>query len=123
MTGDDPRTRAVTLLPDSSRKKPRIVPPQSNSLLASVQAFLPQIQAANQQVEADLARGVPSSKFDIEAVEDDEPHIEMKLHLGVGEEVKSGSEMPGPKVHECEPGCASENALEPESSVNITPDQ
>eukprot|EP00656_Telonema_subtile_P032961 TRINITY_DN36302_c0_g1_i2.p2 TRINITY_DN36302_c0_g1~~TRINITY_DN36302_c0_g1_i2.p2 ORF type:complete len:105 (-),score=52.28 TRINITY_DN36302_c0_g1_i2:406-720(-) len=57
-----------------------------NSLLSRMEAFLPQMKAANQKVEEELASGAPPSKFDIEAVEEDQEHIQMALHLGVGEE-------------------------------------
>jgi hypothetical protein len=65
------------------RKKPKMFKIQSNSdILSRVQAFLPQMQQANESLE----RADPAA-LDIENVnEDEEQYIEMNLGLGVLEE-------------------------------------
>ncbi|ORY97386.1 hypothetical protein BCR43DRAFT_489686 [Syncephalastrum racemosum] len=67
------------------RKKPKMFKVQPNSdILSRVQAFLPQMQQANQSLE----RADPAA-LDIENVdEDEEQYIEMNLGLGVLEEKK-----------------------------------
>ncbi|SAM09067.1 hypothetical protein [Absidia glauca] len=63
--------------PPELRKTFKIDP--NNDILSRVQSFLPQLQAANQQLQS-----VDPSKLDIENVEDDrEQYIEMNLGLGV----------------------------------------
>ncbi|KAI8097731.1 uncharacterized protein BX664DRAFT_327128 [Halteromyces radiatus] len=86
------KTLAKLLSTDSKQNEdtPMIPPPElrktfkitpNNDILSRVQSFLPQLQAANQQLQsADLA------DLDIENVKDDsEQYIEMNLGLGVYE--------------------------------------
>merc|ERR1712194_310694 len=88
VTGEDPRERAAQSMLAEKPKKPNICAPENNSLLSRMADFLPKMKAANQEVEQELASGAPASKFDIEAVSEDDAHIEMKLHLGVAEELE-----------------------------------
>ncbi|KAF2723649.1 hypothetical protein K431DRAFT_301550 [Polychaeton citri CBS 116435] len=65
--------------------KPTINAPdlsEANDLKSRLAAFLPQMQKANAQLDKNAQN--------IEDVEDDEPHIEMDLGLGVLEEEDSG---------------------------------
>ena len=59
----------------------------SSDLLAKIQSFLPEMEAANRALE-----GIPQHELDIEAVEDGMRHIEMNVELYREEEAKRGME-------------------------------
>ncbi|KAI8372548.1 hypothetical protein EDC96DRAFT_52232 [Choanephora cucurbitarum] len=59
----------------------------SSDILSRVQAFLPQMKEANEQL-----KHADPSKLDIENVDDQEQYIEMNLGLGVFEEKKDESD-------------------------------
>ena len=88
-TDDDPE-KVVTLRPG---KKPKMRSPstkKSNFLLKRLQAFLPELQNANQVLERDRMEGRLEQRM-IENVEEGEERvIEMDLGLGVLEERNSG---------------------------------
>ncbi|ORZ19504.1 hypothetical protein BCR42DRAFT_409901 [Absidia repens] len=68
----------TTMIPPPELRKTFKINP-NNDILSRVQSFLPQLQAANQQLDA-----VDPAKLDIENVdEDSEQYIEMNLGLGV----------------------------------------
>jgi len=72
--------------------KPEIGNIGKSSLLSSLEDFLPKMKKANDQVEQQLKQGASRAQFDIEAVDEEAPHIEMKLHLGVGEEIMAAAD-------------------------------
>lgn len=67
-----------------ARKPDFAPPPPPSALLSKLQAFLPQMQAANRDLE-EAMRGRPPEEFDIENVgsDDDERRVEMDVGLGV----------------------------------------
>ncbi|KAL1926785.1 hypothetical protein VTP01DRAFT_5431 [Rhizomucor pusillus] len=72
-------------VPKSKPKTYKIEPP--SDILSRVQAFLPQLKSANEE----LSKADPS-KLNIENLEDeDERYIEMNLGLGVFEEKRPGN--------------------------------
>ena len=63
-----------------ARQKPAIRKPERSALLARVSDFLPRMRAANNELEAELARDPTAQrKYDIEALDDDAPHVQMDL--------------------------------------------
>ncbi|CAO3592787.1 unnamed protein product [Absidia cylindrospora] len=69
----------TNMIPPPELRKTFKINPTMTVILSRVQSFLPQLQAANQQLDA-----VDPSKLDIENVdEDSEQYIEMNLGLGV----------------------------------------
>ena len=67
-----------------ARKPDFAPPPPPSALLSKLQTFLPQMQAANRDLE-EAMRGRPPEEFDIENVgsDDDERRVEMDVGLGV----------------------------------------
>eukprot|EP00123_Amoebidium_parasiticum_P020442 comp5003_c0_seq1/m.1101 comp5003_c0_seq1/g.1101 ORF comp5003_c0_seq1/g.1101 comp5003_c0_seq1/m.1101 type:complete len:140 (-) comp5003_c0_seq1:213-632(-) len=61
---------------------PKITRLPQSSVLERVSAFLPQMAQANQQLEKEIALQPPGT-FDIEVVDQEKPHVEMALSLGV----------------------------------------
>mmetsp|Transcript_9071 Transcript_9071/g.33339 ORF Transcript_9071/g.33339 Transcript_9071/m.33339 type:complete len:192 (-) Transcript_9071:312-887(-) len=57
--------------------------PPCSGLLARLQEFLPELEAANNKLERQLAQGMPQNEVDVEAIDPDKPHIEMDLGLGI----------------------------------------
>ena len=66
--------------------------PERSALLARLDAFLPQMRAANATLAAELAAD-PSAqkKYSIENVDETAPHIAMDLHCGVFEPQSEGA--------------------------------
>ena len=86
-TDSDP-DEVVTLRPG---KKPKMRPPstrKSNSLLKRLQAFLPEMQNANQELEQDRIEGRLEQRRIENVDEGEERVIEMDLELGVLENKK-----------------------------------
>ena len=86
-TDSDP-DEVVTLRPG---KKPKMKPPstrKSNSLLRRLQAFLPELQNANQELEQDRIEGRLEQRRIENVDEGEERVIEMDLELGVLENKK-----------------------------------
>lgn len=75
------------LIADEVRKArgppPPTSPPLTSPLLARAAAFLPDLAAANEALAAAVAAGAPPSAFDVEAVDDGAPHVEMEVACGV----------------------------------------
>ncbi|OAD81395.1 hypothetical protein PHYBLDRAFT_103513, partial [Phycomyces blakesleeanus NRRL 1555(-)] len=67
------------------RKTFKIAPP--TDIMSRLQAFLPQIQAANASLQ-----NMKPEDLDIEQVEEDEQYIEMNLGLGVYEHKREVSD-------------------------------
>ncbi|GAQ78586.1 hypothetical protein KFL_000150400 [Klebsormidium nitens] len=68
------------------RARPNIGPVAESSILSRLKNFLPEMAQANAKLEDEM-KDKPRESFDIEADagENDEPHIEMDLALGVAE--------------------------------------
>ncbi|KAL0078205.1 hypothetical protein F4703DRAFT_1879197 [Phycomyces blakesleeanus] len=71
--------------PPEERKTFKIAPP--TDIMSRLQAFLPQIQAANASLQ-----NMKPEDLDIEQVEEDEQYIEMNLGLGVYEHKREVSD-------------------------------
>ncbi|CAO3634938.1 unnamed protein product [Cunninghamella blakesleeana] len=77
LSDQDQEKETTTIPPPENRKTFKIEP--NNDILSRIQAFLPQIQQANQQLKS-----VDPKKLDIENIDDDnQQYIEMNLGLGV----------------------------------------
>ncbi|KAI7865245.1 hypothetical protein BDF14DRAFT_1035266 [Spinellus fusiger] len=74
-----PVVETETSTPQQERKTFKVPPP--TDILSRLQAFLPQLQQANEELTTK-----DTAALDIEQVEEDEPYIEMNLGLGVYEE-------------------------------------
>ncbi|KAL1977925.1 hypothetical protein VTN31DRAFT_784 [Thermomyces dupontii] len=84
----------ITTVP--GRPRPRIERPQHSELLSRVSSFLPQLKAANEDLERRIAEGNARDHVLDDVPDDDEqggrPYIEMNLGLGVLEEKREGDE-------------------------------
>ncbi|KAF3403240.1 hypothetical protein DPV78_003908 [Talaromyces pinophilus] len=89
------KTETITYIP--GRPKPQIsLPPNSSDLLSRISSFLPQLQAANADIEQRLAKGESLEDLILDDVKDAETedgeegkeYIEMNLGLGVLKEKK-----------------------------------
>ncbi|KAL1969309.1 hypothetical protein VTN77DRAFT_9501 [Rasamsonia byssochlamydoides] len=72
----------ITFVP--GRPKPRIQRVQNSGLLSRLSSFLPQLQAANEDLEREIARGQDVVMDDVK--DEEGQYIEMNLGLGVLEE-------------------------------------
>jgi len=82
----DPEEQDPFLIGKSNRpwKKPSIGKVEPSDILERVKQFLPQFEAANEDLQSQVDAGV---SFDIEQLQnDDQPYIEMNLALGVLDE-------------------------------------
>lgn len=75
-----PLGRAPEAAGTAPRTKPVMTPMPPSAALAQARAFLPALAQANAALAAELeAQPLNRERFDVEAVGDDEPHIEMDL--------------------------------------------
>lgn len=88
---DSPASSSLPLLMPSSTGRTGTLPP--TDLSSRLADFLPSLKAANESLEQDQEReGLASRTLEV-ADDEDEPHVDMNLALGVLEEVReSGSE-------------------------------
>ncbi|CRG83081.1 hypothetical protein PISL3812_00429 [Talaromyces islandicus] len=84
MKTHDDEEDAITYVP--GRPKPKIQrtnPLEHSGLMSRISSFLPQLQAANVDLEQKLAAGGTKDMIMDDAQDDDEQYIEMNLGLGV----------------------------------------
>ncbi|KAG0170687.1 hypothetical protein DFQ28_008813 [Apophysomyces sp. BC1034] len=79
---DNTLVQQIPFIPPPEERKTFKLPPMKSDILSRVQAFLPQLQAANEQLEQQ-----DPSELDIEHIDEENgQYIEMNLGLGVYEE-------------------------------------
>lgn len=90
----------------SPMQKPTIGKVERSALLGKLKQFIPELEKANQKLEAEMSVR-PASEFDVENVEEGQAHIEMDLACGIidlkdraAEEAAEGAVASGGRVDE-----------------------
>ena len=101
-------------------QKPAIGKVEKSSLLGKLKQFLPELEKANQKLEAEMAVH-PAESFDIENVHEGEAHIEMDLACGVIDLKDKAAETAAEKAIACGSG-REEAACEDDSDDSSSDD-